>query len=230
MICIAISSKDVATAINKSSKAIQQEVSLIEVRVDHFENPFNADFLKLVKSIDSKLILTVRKPDEGGQFAFEENQRLELIHKCINAKPYAVDLEFSIDKDKLTRLINEAKKNKVKIILSFHDFQKTPEIAQMKEVILDAVQKKADYVKIIGTAKSIEDNLKMLSLPQFAKENNIQIIAFAMGRKGTISRILSPIFGAAFTFAALDKPTAPGQISIGEMKKKLESFTSYNRA
>ncbi|NVM28383.1 MAG: type I 3-dehydroquinate dehydratase [Candidatus Helarchaeota archaeon] len=229
MICVAISATDANSAIEKSHKAIQKGADFIEVRIDHFNDPFTADFVKLVKEISSKLILTIRKPDEGGKFAFEEAQRIELIQKCINAQTFAVDLEFSIDADALTKLIQEAKKNQVKIILSFHDFQKTPDIPKMKEIILDAVKKDANYVKIIGTAASIEDNLKMLSLPQFAKENHIEIVAFAMGGKGTVSRILSPIFGAAFTFAALDKPTAPGQISIDDMKKNLQTFTSYSR-
>ncbi|MFX1298201.1 MAG: type I 3-dehydroquinate dehydratase, partial [Promethearchaeota archaeon] len=97
----------------------------------------------------------------------------------------------------------------------------------LQEIILKAVKQQADYVKIIGTATCVEDNIKMLSLPQFAEKYEIQIVAFAMGRKGTISRILSPIFGAAFTFASLDEPTAPGQIQVQEMKKNLETFTSY---
>ncbi len=227
MICVAVSAKNMDSAIKKSSEAIEKGASLVEIRIDHFENPNEADFEKLRNEIKSKLILTVRKPDEGGKCPFEENQRLELLQKCIYANPYAVDLEFSIKTTQLTNLIQLAKKNEVKVILSYHDFKKTPSVEYMKEKILDAVKKKGDYVKTIGTASSIEDNLKMLSLPQFARKNQIQIIAFAMGRKGIISRILSPIFGAAFTFAALDEPTAPGQISIEEMKRNLESFTSY---
>jgi 3-dehydroquinate dehydratase-1 len=229
MICVAISSKDVNSAIAKSQKAIQQGASLLEVRVDHFESPLETDFVRLVTDINSKLILTVRKQEEGGNYAFAENQRLELIQKCIHAKPYAIDLEFSIIESQLISLIQSAKNNQVKVILSFHDFHKTPEIDLMKAKIIEAHNKHADYVKIIGTASSLEDNLKMLSLPQFAKTNNIQIVAFAMGQRGTISRILSPIFGAAFTFASLDKPTAPGQITISDMKKSLEKFSSYSK-
>lgn len=227
MICVAISSNDINSAINKSSEAIEKGASLIEVRVDHFKNPVDSNFIKLVKNIDSKTILTVRKPSEGGKFPFDENERLEIIKKCINAKPYAIDLEFSIKEDKLIQLIQLSKRNQVKVILSYHDFKKTPEVNQMKKIILEAAEMKVDYVKIIGTALSLEDNLKLLNLPHFAKEKDIQIITFAMGHKGTISRTLSPIFGAAFTFAALDEPTAPGQIPIETMKKNLETFTSY---
>jgi 3-dehydroquinate dehydratase len=41
-----------------------------------------------------------------------------------------------------------------------------------------------------------------------------------MGERGKISRLLSPLFGAYFTFASLGQgsQTAAGQMSISEMK------------
>ena len=227
MICAAISANDTKSAILKGKKAIQEGATYLELRIDHFKDPFGADFPDLIKSINSKIILTIRKPDEGGKYAFNEKDRLNLIKKAILAAPYYIDLEFNIGNTDLIPLVRLAKENKVKVLLSFHDFQKTPDLAQMKNQISEAVKKGADVVKIISTATSIEDNLKMLSLPNIAKEKKIQIVTFAMGQKGTISRILSPIFGAAFTFAALDEPTAPGQISISQMKNALETFSSY---
>lgn len=229
MICVAISAETTSSAIEKSRQAIERGANYIEVRIDHFKDPFSVDFTELVEKINSRLIITIRKPDEGGQYPFQETERLNLIKKCIITKPYAVDIEFSLNTEKISELIQEMKDNSVKTILSFHDFKKTPEIDSMKKIILKAVRFQADIVKIIGTGNSIEDNLKMLTLPLFAKENKIEIIAFAMGQKGTVSRILSPIFGAKFTFAALDKPTAPGQISIDEMKKHLAIFSTYSR-
>lgn len=228
MICVAISADDSQSATIKSESAIQAGANYIEIRIDHFKNPLSAKINELIKQINTKLILTVRKQDEGGQYQFDEHTRLKLLRDCITAKPYAIDLESSIEADQLLILIQLAKANQVKVILSFHDFQKTPELDFMKKFISDATKLSVDFVKIIGTAITLQDNLKMLSLPQIAKENNIQLIAFTMGQKGTISRILSPIFGAAFTFAALDKPTAPGQISIREMKQYLEQFKSFS--
>jgi len=227
MICAAISANDTQSAILKGKKAIQEGATYVEIRIDHFKDPFAADFPNLVKNIDSKIILTIRKPDEGGKYAFNEKGRHDLIKKGILAAPYCIDLEFSIGNPNLIPLIRLAKDNQVKVLLSSHDFQKTPELAQMKNLISEAAKKGADFVKIIGTATSIEDNLKMLSLLNIAKEKEIPIVAFAMGQKGTISRILSPLFGAAFTFAALDEPTAPGQLSITKMKSALETFSSY---
>ncbi len=226
MICVAISANNAESAIEKANDAINKGASLIEVRIDHFENPNDADVTSLVKNIPSKVVLTARKPGEGGKYPFIETDRIKLIQKCITANPHAIDLEFSIEAEVLTSLIKLTQQQDVRVILSFHDFKKTPEVKEMSEIILDAVSKKVEYVKIIGTANCVEDNLKMLALPQIAQMNDIKIVCFSMGRKGTLSRILSPIFGAAFTFASLDEPTAAGQIQIEEMKNYLETFTS----
>lgn len=75
--------------------------------------------------------------------------------------------------------------------------------------------------KIITKANDIEDNLIVLSLIKYAKS---KIITLAMGEKGIISRIFSPLFGGFFTFTSLDEPTAPGQINIDDMLKILSFF------
>ena len=79
MICAAISANDTQSAILKGKKAIQEGATYVEIRIDHFKDPFAADFPNLVKNIDSKIILTIRKPDEGGKYAFNEKGRHDLI-------------------------------------------------------------------------------------------------------------------------------------------------------
>jgi 3-dehydroquinate dehydratase type I len=77
----------------------------------------------------------------------------------------------------------------------------------------------ASVCKIVLTAKHIEDNLPILSFVSFAS-TAAQLVCFCMGLEGKTSRLLSPAFGAYFTFAALDtsSQTAPGQMTINEMR------------
>jgi len=67
-----------------------------------------------------------------------------------------------------------------------------------------------DYIKIIGWANSIQDNLPYLNY----NKNHPGNIAFAMGEKGIPSRILAPLAGAAHTYASLCEEVAPGQIPL----------------
>jgi 3-dehydroquinate dehydratase type I len=84
----------------------------------------------------------------------------------------------------------------------------------------------ADVIKIVPFARSWEDNLSILSLIPFAKERRQKIVAFCMGEKGKISRILSPFFGAAWTYASIDRTrvSAPGQMTVRELKDAWEKM------
>jgi 3-dehydroquinate dehydratase type I len=75
-------------------------------------------------------------------------------------------------------------------------------------------------IKIVSFARSWEDNLTILSLIPFAKARKQEIIAFCMGKKGKVSRLFSPILGAAWTYASLNKvkASAPGQLTVREIK------------
>ncbi|HMK65556.1 MAG TPA: type I 3-dehydroquinate dehydratase, partial [Thermodesulfobacteriota bacterium] len=55
----------------------------------------------------------------------------------------------------------------------------------------------------------------------YAKKKEMSLIAFCMGEKGKVSRLMAPLLGSPWTYAspAADQATAPGQMTIREMKK-----------
>ena len=79
------------------------------------------------------------------------------------------------------------------------------------------MSKFSSNVKIVSTAKSTYDSTRMLELYNNKGKNNL--IAFAMGDVGKISRILCLYFGSPYTYVSLGKAVAPGQFSIDEVKK-----------
>ena len=78
------------------------------------------------------------------------------------------------------------------MILSFHDFHRTPSPKELQRLFDQMVRLGADVIKIVPFARSWEDNLSILSLIPFAKRRRQRIVAFCMGEKGKISRIFSP--------------------------------------
>jgi 3-dehydroquinate dehydratase type I len=76
-----------------------------------------------------------------------------------------------------------------------------------------------DIIKIVTTATSAQDNLTILNFLHNAVRDQ-KIVSFAMGEKGKISRITSPIFGAYFTIASLEDgaETAQGQPTIDDLR------------
>jgi 3-dehydroquinate dehydratase type I len=130
-----------------------------------------------------------------------------------------IDVELASERLSLQGLIRYKKGTQV--ILSFHDFRRTPPPKELQSLFGQMVRLGADVTKIVSLARSWEDNLSILSLIPFAKARRRKIVAFCMGEKGKISRVFSPFLGAAWTYASLNKnmPSAPGQLTVGEMKE-----------
>ncbi len=203
----------------KALKSIQVAgpvADLIELRIDYLKDP---DLPSLLKKRPKPFIITNRRLEEGGRFCGGEKERLRILKEAIDFGAEYVDIEVNTEKSLLQNLM--ANKRMTKIILSFHDFQKTPSENELKEIYHRMVQWNPDYIKIVTLALSWEDNLRMLSLIPYAIERRQGIIAFCMGQRGSMSRIFSPLMGAAWTYASLEphKTSAPGQLTIHKMNE-----------
>jgi 3-dehydroquinate dehydratase type I len=99
----------------------------------------------------------------------------------------------------------------------------TPGLKTLRKKMIDGYKAGADIVKIVTFAKKMEDNLKVLGLIPYAQKKGLKIIAFCMGEKGKISRIMAPMLGSYLTYASLDKgeESAPGQMTVEEIKQVL---------
>ena len=218
MICVAIAAKNANETRKKAKKAIELGADLIEIRLDYFNSIILTELHELVKFIQKPVILTLRKPSEGGNFQRPESERIDTLRKIIETRPAYVDVE--INTQNFEDLIQLGNKNSVKIIGSYHDFEKTPGLEVLLDKITSIRRKGGKIAKLITTATSQKDNIVLFNL--LNQINDIDLIAFAMGSKGITTRVLSPKFGALFTFASVEEQTAPGQIHISKMKEILK--------
>lgn len=188
---------------------------LIELRVDYLRN---AELGLLFQNRKKPFIVTHRRKEEGGRYRGDERKRLGVLQEAIDLGIDYVDVELATERSWLQGLIRN--KRSTRIILSFHDFRKTPPQKELQKLLDQMVGLEADVVKIVSFARSWEDNLNILSLLPFAKERKQKIIAFCMGEKGKISRIFSPFLGAAWTYASLNqsRTSAPGQLTAQALK------------
>ena len=155
---------------------------------------------------------------------------MEIIKTLIQAKPEYLDIEMRTDKQILDEIINLADQNNVKLIFSYHDFEKTPSFEQCLKIIQEASTKIKNIenviIKIILTAQTFEDNFVPLKLCKELTQKNQQIICFCMGEEGIFSRISSVNFGSSFTYASVAESTAPGQINIESIRKIIDLLFS----
>ncbi len=70
-------------------------------------------------------------------------------------------------------------------------------------------------------AHSKKDVLKVLNVTaEASKLGDVCIIS--MGKAGRLSRVVAPLFGSCITYASIGEPTAPGQLSVSNVKSVLE--------
>jgi 3-dehydroquinate dehydratase type I len=133
-------------------------------------------------------------------------------------------VELASEKSLLQGLIRN--KRRTQVILSSHDFRKTPSQKELQRLFDQMVGLGADVIKIVSFARSWADNLTILSLLPMAKTRKQKIVAFCMGEKGKVSRFFSSMLGAAWTYASLSKvkSSAPGQLTVKELKDVWEKM------
>lgn len=214
-ICVSILPKNTTNAIDLIGRAEAAGADFVEIRMDCLEE--TRSLADLPKCTKLPLIATNKLQSEGGFFAGSEAERQQTLLDTARAGFAFVDVDFS--STLRTQTIAKLKELNQKIVVSYHKFDGILDIASLERVLDEEIGIGADVCKIILTAKQIEDNLPILSFVSSAS-TKAKLVCFCMGEPGKLSRLLSPAFGAFFTFAALESgnQTAPGQMSIKDMK------------
>ena len=185
-----------------------------EIRLD-FVNP--SEIPNILQNIGKKIsrcVCTLRPKNEGGKFSGKENERISILKLISEYNPFLLDVEFNtLKKDQ--KLRQYLKKSNTDILVSWHDFKKTPSTNKLNSRLTE-MKKLSNFVKIVTVAKSISDTSRILSL--YNKSSKIKLIAFAMGEQARFSRILCLHLGSPYTYVSLGKAVAPGQFSLDDMK------------
>jgi len=219
-VCIPVVETTVENALI-AVKEVNRWADLIELRADYLKR---VKLALLLENRRKPFIVTNRRKEEGGKYKGEERKRLSVLQEAIDLGADYVDVELATERSFLQGLIRN--KNGTQVILSFHDFRKTPSQKELQRLFDQMVRLGADVIKIVSFARSWEDNLSILSLIPFAKARKQEIVAFCMGKKGKASRLFSPFLGAAWTYASLNKSkgSAPGQLTVRELKDVWEKM------
>ncbi len=222
-ICVSVLGRTIESLEAKVWQARRYNSDLIELRLDFVRNLNTIKLVALGKILKGNEVLTVRSDREGGKNpTLSELERIELIsHAISKLEPTYVDVEIQTLR-KHPDLIQEINSSNTKLIASYHDLKGTKNFAFLRKIILSSpLNNKSLYaVKIVRAAKTIQDNLEVLSLySPFKKEGASKLIAFCTGRMGIPSRVLSLFLGSPYTYASLPgEPVASGQLDIQTMR------------
>lgn len=215
-VCVSISAADTAELQDKAQRAERSSADLIEVRLDALSR--NKRLEKIAESVKKPLIATKRALSDKGAFHGSEGDRLKALLKAVEDGFSYVDLELRTPG--LASSIATFREKGTKIILSHHDSHRTPALSELQLIKTELEGFQPDLCKIVTTAKSLEDNFTVLSLLAKNGPDGIPLVSFAMGEAGIWSRVIAPFYGAAFTYASLERgsETAPGQPAISDLR------------
>ena len=200
---------DKAYSMSRLREFSDQGASILEVRFDLLGLTLkeSIDYIaELQKIRNVGLLGTIRENDSNAR------ERINWFKELI---PYvdAIDIEVEWpDKDLAVSVARDSHK---KIVLSLHDFEKTPPESELDSLITEADNINADYTKIAVMAKSKNDVSRLM---QFcSKHQEKKMVCISMGEHGSISRLTAPIFGSLYSYASIDSEVAPGILSLEQM-------------
>ncbi len=195
---------------------------LVELRLDRIGNPGEARLAALIRDAKKPAIVSCPGPEAFGQFRGSDEERLDILRAAARTGAAFVDVDWSLSLE-----LGEVRgSGKCHRIVSRHDTEGTPEDLRAILDEVEGVLYEGDLVKIVTHARSCADGLRML---RFVRERGGGLIGFCSGDAGSFTRVLAPIFGSPFTYAApavmpgMSEPpaTAPGQIRVNDLRAAL---------
>ncbi len=222
MICVSVQEKTLQGCLKALATA-----PMVELRADLCQLPVKE--LEEVVASHPNLLITCRIANSSVEYAKEQ------IITAIRKGAKYVDVEIEAPVDFLEYVKVYAQVNGAKLIISYHDFNGTPSLDELKQIADVCRRKGADIVKIVTTAHNISDAVRTLQLYKmdgWAKEfttNNysevkdVKLLAFSMGEAGKFSRYLSLKLGAPYTYCASsgDSAIAPAHYTVEQMENLL---------
>jgi 3-dehydroquinate dehydratase-1 len=195
-------------------------VDLLEVRVDLFDVQGLdecADGCARVEASGTPVLVTIRHAAEGGRWARADGERLSLYRRAIELASW-VDIEG--DSAIALDVLATAHARGRRVIVSHHDFQRTPPLPELDRVVGEAVAAGADIAKVATLVASDADREALF---QLLSRHAGRVCVIGMGDRSSELRTELPARGSLLAYAYVDAPTAPGQLSVAEMDARLRA-------
>lgn len=214
------------------AKAIMElPVDVVEWRADWYEDGFDfmmlEEVLKELREVlgDTPLLLTYRTVEEGGQidlckYGYPNIITAGIKTGCVDM----VDVQLFRGPEQVNKIVTAAREHGVKVVMSNHDFNATPEKDEIIARLRQMQDLGADIPKIAVMPKSPQDVITLLAATEEMTRlyADRPIITMSMSGTGVISRLAGEVFGSALTFGAAKKASAPGQIGVNDLRSVLE--------
>lgn len=213
-ICIPIKLKSTQEILDFMQKN-ENEADLFEIWLDQVED---LDLEKIMQTKTKPVLCVCKGEKEKGSFKGNELEKADLLKKAMKLGAEYIDADYQTEDILLQALMKN--KGDTKVILSYHNFEITPDLKELLVIIQKMLAYKPDIVKIATMANSYKDSLVIINLAQSLSTAKIPHITIAMSEYGKMSRAITPLLGGEMMFAPLSnqEESATGQIDVDKLK------------
>jgi 3-dehydroquinate dehydratase I len=196
-----------------------RDCDIVEVRLDLIgsNTPQWVEHARAIEARGLPVVVTIRLAEEGGQWKQPDEERLPLFEVALRDLT-AVDIELrSPIVGQVSALANRHERA---LIVSYHDFHRTPPIDELKKVMASAAEF-GSVVKIVTFTKTDEDVGVLRTL--LHEKSSTPLCVMGMGPLGPQTRVKFPRLGSCLAYGYLDAPVAPNQVPASDLMQQLKT-------
>jgi 3-dehydroquinate dehydratase / shikimate dehydrogenase len=200
LVCATVTGRTMAALRARRDAAAGAGADLVEVRIDSVDRP---DIDGAIGGRTLPVVVTCRRPDDGGWFAGDEQARRALLTTALDRGAEYVDLEWGRGFDDVVR-----ERRGRNIVLSLHDFTGCPSDLDARVDAMAALE--PAVIKVAVTVSRLADCARLSGIAARCAGRRLAVIA--MGEAGIATRVLPARFGSCWTYAG--EGVAPGQVDL----------------
>ena len=233
-ICIPIVGPTVEDILSQVQEAVQAKVDLIELRPDMWmkcSNIYEDEYIPTIvtfveeaysKVADMPVLFTWRTIGEGGETPLCSDNYIKLLQAIVDQDlVQAIDVELFAYTEEIGSIMKQAHQQGMQTVMSYHNFQSTPDIETLHVYAERMVSVDAQVIKFALMPSTNDDVLSVLQLTKELTERYPQLprITMSMGQLGQMTRTCGHVFGNCLTFGTLGHVSAPGQVEVEVLKQ-----------
>lgn len=233
-ICVPIVGPTVEDILSQVKEAVKAKVDLIELRPDMWmkcsnisEDEYIPTIVTFVEEAYSKVadmpvLFTWRTIGEGGETPLCSDNYIKLLQAIVDQDlVQAIDVELFAYTEEMGSVMKQAHQQGIQTVMSYHNFQSTPDIETLHVYAERMVSVGAQVIKFALMPTTNDDVLSVLQFTKELTERYPQLprITMSMGQLGQMTRTCGHVFGNCLTFGTLGQASAPGQVEVEVLKQ-----------
>ncbi|WP_339728572.1 type I 3-dehydroquinate dehydratase [uncultured Gimesia sp.] len=205
MICISVTPESRNFAKVDILNAASQS-DLVELCLDRLIK--TPDIEDLISGFETPILVSCRRPEEGGQFKGTDSERIQLLKQAIIAEPAYIEFDLETAKQ-IPRF------GKTKRVISYTSLKKP--LSQVDDIFDEMAEAKADIIKFTWPTPTLQTAWPLLAA--ISQKREIPVVGLGLGAAGITFSLLGIKYGSPWIYAALEKgmEAFEGQPTLAEL-------------